>query len=113
MYLLQYKLSAAVVVGFIALAGVAAEFGVAMLLYLDEAVYRRRARNALQNWHDLQLAVVEGSMLRLRPLAMTLTLVFVGLLPIMFSHGTGADMMSGLLLPLWGECSVLRCWRCW
>ena len=80
----------------------AAEFGVAMLLYLDEAVYRRRARNALQNWHDLQLAVVEGSMLRLRPLAMTLTLVVVGLLPIKFSHGTGADMMRRIAVPVVG-----------
>ncbi|MBU2753672.1 efflux RND transporter permease subunit [Acidithiobacillus sp. CV18-2] len=101
-YLLHYKLSIAVVVGFIALAGVAAEFGVVMLLYLDEAVYRRRARSALENWHDLQLAVIEGSMLRLRPLAMTLTLVVVGLLPIMFSHGTGADMMRRIAAPVVG-----------
>ncbi|MBU2801963.1 efflux RND transporter permease subunit [Acidithiobacillus caldus] len=101
-FLLHYKLSVAVVVGFIALAGVAAEFGVVMLLYLDAAVYRRRARNALENWHDLQLAVVEGSMLRLRPLVMTLTLVVVGLLPIMFSHGTGADMMRRIAAPVVG-----------
>ncbi|UTV80057.1 CusA/CzcA family heavy metal efflux RND transporter [Acidithiobacillus sp. YTS05] len=101
-YLLHYKLSVAVVVGLIALSGVATEFGVVMLLYLDEAVYRRRTRNALQNWHDLQLAVVEGSMLRLRPLAMTFTLVVVGLLPIMLSHGTGADMMKRIAAPVIG-----------
>ncbi|MBU2823803.1 hypothetical protein HF283_06735, partial [Acidithiobacillus ferrooxidans] len=66
-YWLGYKLSVAVAVGFIALAGVAAEFGVVMLLYLDQALIRRQARDTLQSWHDLQLAVIEGTMLRLRP----------------------------------------------
>lgn len=101
-YVLHYKLSVAVVVGFIALAGVAVEFGVVMLLYLDQALQRRRARDALQNWHDLQLAIMEGSMLRLRPLAMTFTLVVVGLLPIMLSEGTGADMMKRIAAPIIG-----------
>ncbi|MBU2852442.1 efflux RND transporter permease subunit, partial [Acidithiobacillus ferrivorans] len=63
-YWLNYKLSVAVAVGFIALAGVAAEFGVVMLLYLDQALLRRQARDALRTWHDLQLAVIEGTMLR-------------------------------------------------
>ena len=101
-YILDYKLSVAVVVGFIALAGVAVEFGVVMLLYLDQALQRRRAHDALQNWHDLQLAIIEGSMLRLRPLAMTFTLVVVGLLPVMLSHGAGADMIKRIAAPMIG-----------
>ncbi|WP_031571419.1 efflux RND transporter permease subunit, partial [Acidithiobacillus thiooxidans] len=80
----------------------AVEFGVVMLLYLDQALQHRRARDALQNWHDLQLAIMEGSMLRLRPLAMTFTLVVVGLLPIMLSEGTGADMMKRIAAPIIG-----------
>jgi Cu(I)/Ag(I) efflux system membrane protein CusA/SilA len=101
-YWLNYKLSVGVVVGFIALAGVAAEFGVVMLLYLDQALTRRQDRDALQSWHDLRLAVIEGTMLRLRPLAMTLTLVVGGLLPIMFSHGAGADVMKRIAAPMVG-----------
>ncbi|MHB1580636.1 MAG: efflux RND transporter permease subunit, partial [Acidithiobacillus sp.] len=101
-YWLNYKLSVAVAVGFIALAGVAAEFGVVMLLYLDQALLRRQARDALRSWHDLRLAVIEGTMLRLRPLAMTLTLVVGGLLPIMFSHGAGADVMKRIAAPMVG-----------
>ncbi|CDQ11673.1 Copper efflux system, membrane component (plasmid) [Acidithiobacillus ferrivorans] len=101
-YWLGYKLSVAVDVGFIALAGVAAEFGIVMILYLDQALLRRQARDALQTWHDLRLAVIEGTMLRLRPLAMTLTLVVGGLLPIMFSHGAGADVMKRIAAPMVG-----------
>ncbi|WP_297392072.1 efflux RND transporter permease subunit, partial [Acidiferrobacter sp.] len=101
-YWLGYKLSVAVAVGFIAQAGVAAEFGVVMLLYLDQALARHRARDALKTWHDLRLAVMEGTMLRLRPLAMTLTLVVGGLLPIMFSHGAGADVMKRIAAPIVG-----------
>ncbi|WP_215843612.1 CusA/CzcA family heavy metal efflux RND transporter [Acidithiobacillus montserratensis] len=101
-YALHYKISVAVVVGFIALAGVAVEFGVVMLLYLDQSLQRRRARDALQNWHDLQLAIVEGSMLRLRPLVMTFTLVVGGLLPIMLSDGSGADIMKRIAAPMIG-----------
>jgi Cu(I)/Ag(I) efflux system membrane protein CusA/SilA len=101
-YWLGYKLSVAVAVGFIALAGVAVEFGVVMLLYLDQALLRRQARDTLQSWHDLQLAVIEGTMLRLRPLAMTFTLVVGGLLPIMFSHGAGADVMKRIAAPMVG-----------
>ena len=101
-YWLGYKLSVAVAVGFIALAGVAAEFGVVMLLYLDQALIRHQAHNTLQSWHDLQLAVIEGTMLRLRPLAMTFTLVVGGLLPIMFSHGAGADVMKRIAAPMVG-----------
>ncbi|MHB1527982.1 MAG: efflux RND transporter permease subunit [Acidiferrobacteraceae bacterium] len=101
-YWLGYKLSVGVAVGFIALAGVTAEFGVVMLLYLDQALKRRQAQGALQSQADLQQAIIEGTMLRLRPLAMTFTLVVGGLLPVLFSHGAGADVMKRIAAPMVG-----------
>ena len=99
---LGYKLSVAVGVGFIATAGVASEFGVVMLLYLDAALARRRIHDTLNTWDDLKQAVVEGTLLRLRPMAMTLTMVVGGLLPIMFSQGAGADVMKRIAAPMVG-----------
>ena len=101
-YWLGYKLSVAVAVGFIALAGVAAEFGVVMLLYLDQAVHRRQQRGELRDWRELKLAITEGTLLRLRPMNMTFAIVIGGLLPIMFSHGTGADVMKRIAAPMVG-----------
>ena len=101
-YLLGYKLSVAVAVGFIALAGVAAEFGVVMLLYLDLSVTTRRSEGRLNTRQDLHQAVIEGTLLRLRPMAMTFATVVAGLLPIMFSQGTGADMMKRIAAPMVG-----------
>ena len=99
---LGYKLSVAVGVGFIATAGVAAEFGVVMLLYLDAALARRKLDGTLETWDDLKQTVVEGTLLRLRPMAMTLTMVVGGLLPIMFSEGAGADVMQRIAAPMVG-----------
>ena len=99
---LGYKLSVAVGVGFIATAGVASEFGVVMLLYLDAALARRRIHDTLNTWDDLKQAVVEGTLLRLRPMAMTLAMVVGGLLPIMFSQGAGADVMKRIAAPMVG-----------
>ncbi|MHB8258447.1 MAG: efflux RND transporter permease subunit [Acidiferrobacterales bacterium] len=101
-YWLGYKLSVAVAVGFIALAGVTAELGVIMLLYLDRAIEEHRARAQLKTWPDLQSAIIEGTLLRLRPIAMTFTMIVGGLLPIMFSHGTGADVMKRVAVPMVG-----------
>ena len=101
-YLLGYKLSVAVGVGFIATAGVASEFGVVMLLYLDMALEHRQGRGELNNWEDLKQAIAEGTLLRLRPMAMTLTMVVGGLLPIMFSEGAGADVMKRIAAPMVG-----------
>ena len=103
---LGYKLSVAVGVGFIATAGVAAEFGVVMLLYLDAALQRYRIHDRLQSWDDLKQAVVEGTLLRLRPMAMTLTMVVGGLLPIMFGQGAGADVMKRIAAPMVGGMST-------
>jgi len=79
----------AVAVGFIALAGVAAEFGVVMLLYLDNAIERFRQAGELKDRAALHQAIVEGALLRIRPKMMTVSVIIAGLLPILFSQGTG------------------------
>jgi Cu(I)/Ag(I) efflux system membrane protein CusA/SilA len=101
-YLLGFDLSVAVGVGFIALAGVAAEFGVVMLLYLDHAVEERRRAGRLNNWDDLKAAIIEGAVLRVRPKMMTVAVIIAGLLPIMFSHGTGSEVMQRIAAPMVG-----------
>ena len=101
-YALGYPFSVAVAVGFIALAGVAAEFGVVMLLYLDNAIDRFRRTGALKDRASLHQAIVEGALLRIRPKIMTVSVIIVGLLPILFSQGTGADVMKRIAAPLVG-----------
>jgi len=97
-YLLGYNMSVAVGVGFIALAGVAAEFGVVMLLYLDQALARRQPATAAQ----LREAIIEGAVLRVRPKAMTVAVIFAGLLPIMLGGGTGSEVMRRIAAPMIG-----------
>jgi Cu(I)/Ag(I) efflux system membrane protein CusA/SilA len=99
---LGYHLSVAVWVGLIALAGVAAETGVIMIMFLDEACARRQQENRLQSLTDLRDAVIEGAVLRVRPKIMTASAIFLGLLPIMWSHGTGADVMKRIAAPMIG-----------
>ena len=99
---LGYHLSVAVWVGLIALAGVAAETGVIMIMFLDEACARRQKENRLQSLSDLRDAVVEGAVLRVRPKIMTAAAIFLGLLPIMWSHGAGADVMKRIAAPMIG-----------
>ncbi len=99
---LGYHLSVAVWVGLIALAGVAAETGVIMIIFLDEACAKRQKENRLQTLSDLRDAVVEGAVLRVRPKIMTAAAIFLGLLPIMWSHGTGADVMKRIAAPMIG-----------
>ncbi|KVW94772.1 efflux RND transporter permease subunit [Thiobacillus denitrificans] len=101
-YALGYPLSVAVAVGFIALAGVAAEFGIVMLLYLDNAIERFRQAGELKDRAALHQAIVEGALLRIRPKIMTVSVIIVGLLPILFSQGTGADVMKRIAAPLVG-----------
>jgi Cu(I)/Ag(I) efflux system membrane protein CusA/SilA len=102
LWLLGYNTSIAVWVGFIALAGVAAETGVIMLIYLDEAYQRYRAEGRLNGPADVAAAVVEGAVERLRPKAMTVITVIVGLMPILWSAGTGADVMKRIAAPMVG-----------
>ncbi|MBK5964293.1 CusA/CzcA family heavy metal efflux RND transporter [Thiocystis minor] len=99
---LGYHLSVAVAVGFIALAGVAAEFGVVMLVYLDNALKERRERGALRDPGDLKAAIMEGAVLRVRPKAMTVAVIIAGLLPIMFGQGTGSEVMRRIAAPMIG-----------
>lgn len=99
--LLGYNASVATAVGFIALAGVAAEFGVVMLLYLDQAVRRRGGPAALKE-DELRAAIVEGALLRLRPKAMTVAVIIAGLLPILLGAGTGSEVMRRIAAPMLG-----------
>jgi Cu(I)/Ag(I) efflux system membrane protein CusA/SilA len=101
-YGLGYHLSIAVIVGFIALAGVAAEFGVIMLLYLKQALERRQKKNKLKTVKDLRDTVVEGAALRVRPKSMTVAVILAGLFPIMIGHGTGSDVMQRIAAPMIG-----------
>ena len=102
LWLLGYNLSPAVWVGLIALLGVDAETGVFMLLYLDLAFEERRRHGLLRSLADLKEAIIEGAVKRLRPKVMTVGVMFMGLLPIMWSHGTGADVMKRIAAPMIG-----------
>ncbi|NNF51797.1 MAG: efflux RND transporter permease subunit [Gammaproteobacteria bacterium] len=106
LYLLDYDLSVAVGVGFIALAGVAVEIGVVMLVYLNQAIRRQKAiaeseRRALTN-EDVRQAVIDGALLRVRPIMMTVAAIIAGLLPIMLGGGTGSEVMRRIAAPMVG-----------
>jgi Cu(I)/Ag(I) efflux system membrane protein CusA/SilA len=102
-YLLGHEVSVATVVGFIALAGVAAEFGVVMLIYLKHAWDDRLAAAAAPaTLALLDDAIREGAVLRVRPKAMTVSVILAGLLPIMWSHGTGSEVMQRIAAPMIG-----------
>ncbi len=102
LWLLGYNTSVAVWVGFIALAGVAAETGVVMLIYLDEAFHRRSLEGRMRGRTDVLEAVREGALERLRPVVMTVTAIIAGLMPILWSAGTGADVMKRIASPMVG-----------
>ena len=106
MWWLGFNLSVAVVVGFIALAGVAAETGVVMLIYLNQALDERRARRAAEGGvltrNDLYDAIMEGAVERVRPKMMTVVAIMAGLLPIMWSTGTGSEIMQRIAVPMIG-----------
>ncbi|HEX7843263.1 MAG TPA: CusA/CzcA family heavy metal efflux RND transporter, partial [Kofleriaceae bacterium] len=102
LWLLGYNLSVAVWVGIIALAGVDAETGVVMLLYLDQSYERFKAEGRMRNRQDLQEAVEDGAVKRIRPKMMTVMAILLGLLPIMWSHGAGADVMKRIATPMVG-----------
>ncbi len=106
LYLLGYHLSVAIGVGFIALAGVAAETGVIMLVFLNQA-YRRKlaiaeSHNQPMSEYELKEAVTEGALLRVRPLIMTVSAIIAGLVPIMFGTGTGSEVMQRIAAPMFG-----------
>jgi Cu(I)/Ag(I) efflux system membrane protein CusA/SilA len=106
MWWLGFNLSVAVAVGFIALAGVAAETGVIMLIYLDHALEARKQAAARENRHltrdDLYAAIMEGAVERVRPKMMTVVAIMAGLLPILWSTGTGSEVMQRIAVPMIG-----------
>lgn len=101
MYALDYNLSIAVAVGMIALSGVAVEIGVGMLIYLNQALSYERSKGKLSP-DSVATAVMNGALLRVRPIMMTVAATIVGLLPIMHSSGTGAEVMQRISAPMIG-----------
>ena len=106
MWWMGFNLSVAVAVGFIALAGVAAETGVIMLIYLDHALKHQRANATAEGRTfgrgDLTAAIMEGAVERVRPKMMTVVAIMAGLLPILWSHGTGSELMQRIAVPMIG-----------
>ncbi|MDQ3479479.1 MAG: efflux RND transporter permease subunit, partial [Pseudomonadota bacterium] len=101
-YLLGHDISVATAVGFIALAGLAAEFGVIMLVYLDRAIEERVEQGRLSNVEDLDEALIDGAALRVRPKAMTAAVILAGLFPLLIGHGAGSEVMQRLAAPMVG-----------
>jgi Cu(I)/Ag(I) efflux system membrane protein CusA/SilA len=102
LYLLGYHLSTAVWVGVIALAGLDAETGIVMLLYLDLAYNKWKGDGKIHSLRDIEDSVMEGAVKRIRPKIMTVSVILAGLVPIMFSTGTGADVMKRIAAPMVG-----------
>ena len=102
LYLLNYNMSIAVWVGIIALAGLDAETGVVMLLYLELAYDQWKKEGRLNTVADLKDAVMHGAVKRIRPKIMTVSVILAGLIPIMFSHGAGSDVMKRIAAPMVG-----------
>ena len=106
MWFLGFNTSVAVAVGFIALAGVAAETGVIMLIYLDQALIEAKARVADAGRSltraDLNAAIMEGAVERVRPKMMTVVAIMAGLMPILWSSGTGSEVMQRIAVPMIG-----------
>ncbi|MBI2380516.1 MAG: efflux RND transporter permease subunit [Gammaproteobacteria bacterium] len=108
LYALDFKLSVAVWVGMIALAGLAVEMGILMMLYLNIAYREHAARGQLRSRHELTVAIMEGAALRIRPKLMTGLTILLSLVPVMWGTGTGADVMKRIAAPLvGGTASVL------
>ena len=101
-FLLGHYVSVATIIGFIALVGVAAEFGVVMLIYLEQAVARRRAAGIAITAGELHQAIVEGAVMRVRPKAMTVAVIIAGLLPLFWGQGTGSEVMQRIAAPMIG-----------
>jgi len=102
LYVMGFNMSVATGVGFIALAGVAAEFGVVMLLYLKHAIAEREVQGMPITAEVLAAAIKEGAVLRVRPKAMTVAVILAGLLPILWGSGTGSEVMSRIAAPMVG-----------
>ncbi|MBI9091856.1 MAG: efflux RND transporter permease subunit [Desulfobacterium sp.] len=125
LYFLDYNLSVAVMVGFIALAGLAAETGVVMLVYLDGVFERRMQKGEMITTRDLDAAIIEGAVDRVRPKIMTVATTLIGLLPVMWGHEAGSQVMKRIAAPMVGGLisstiltlviipAVYRIWKKW
>jgi len=101
-FLLGYHMSVATAVGFIALAGVASEFGVIMLVYLDNSLNDRMRKNQNISYQDLIECIIEGAVMRVRPKIMTVAVIIAGLVPIMLGNGAGSEVMQRIAAPMVG-----------
>jgi copper/silver efflux system protein len=102
MWLLDYRLSTAVWVGIIALAGLAAQTGIVMIVYIDNAYERRRRAGKIRDLRDIIWAHMEGTVMRVRPKLMTVATMLVGLIPLLWATGSGADVMKRIAAPMVG-----------
>jgi len=102
MYFLHYNVSIAFWVGIIAVAGLAAQTGVVMIIYLNNSYEKRVNEGKMKNWKDLAESIDEGAVQRVRPKMMTVMTMILGLLPLLWSHGTGADVMKRIAAPMVG-----------
>jgi len=102
LYLFDYNLSVAVGVGFIGLVGITTEIGVVLVVFLEESISRFEAEGRLQTKEDMNTAVREGAVRRVRPIVMTVTSTMAGLFPILWGSGTGAQTMSRIAAPMVG-----------
>jgi Cu(I)/Ag(I) efflux system membrane protein CusA/SilA len=101
-YFFGHEVSVATAVGFIALAGLAAEFGVVMLVYLDRAIRERIRADRFSTASNLEEALMEGAVMRVRPKAMTVAVILAGLFPLLIGTGTGSEVMQRLAAPMVG-----------
>jgi Cu(I)/Ag(I) efflux system membrane protein CusA/SilA len=102
MYFLDYNFSTATWVGIIALVGIAAETGIVMILYLDHAYARRKKAGKIRDFNDIIWATMEGTVMRVRPKLMTVMVNIIGLAPVLWATGSGADVMKRIAAPLVG-----------
>ena len=107
LWLLDYRLSTAVWVGIIALVGLAAQTGIVMIVYIDNAYERRRAAGQIRDLDDIVWAHMEGTVQRVRPKLMTVATMLVGLVPLLWATGSGADVMKRIAAPMVG--GLLTC----
>ncbi len=102
LYALDYRLSTAVAVGIIALIGLAAQTGIVMIVYIDQAFFRRLRAGKIRDLNDIILAHMEGTVQRVRPKLMTVATMLVGLVPLLWATGSGADVMKRIAAPMVG-----------
>src|SRR5262249_8616559 len=102
LYLLDYRLSTAVGVGIIALVGLAAQTGIVMIVYIDQAFYRRLRAGKIRDLNDIIWAHMEGTVMRVRPKLMTVSTMLIGLVPLLWATGSGADVMKRIAAPMVG-----------